>query len=445
MLRDPVDVPDTPSPPTSRRQFLKLLGGASAAGVLTAQELNAAVYESLARLNAGLGPQESPDGAYWEALKRHYLFQDGLIMMNNGTVGPMPEPVFNTLTDSFRVQCTSPCEVYNTFGAQREEVRNKLARFLGADPSEVVLTRNTTEGMNFVANGLELSPGDEVILSDMEHPAGLHPWRLKAERYGVVLKEAALGLPPASVDEFVGSFERALTPRTRVISISHTVFISGLIAPIKELTEMAHRHGVLVLADSAHGPGMLDLDLHEMGVDFLAASPYKWLGAPCGCGILYVRDDVQDQLWPTIASSGWDNRESAQHLETLGQRADPLLFALGEAVDFQTRVGKERIQRRIQSLALHLKEGLAEIPGVRLHTSMDPYLSAGLTAFSVEGVEPEAMVNYLRERYNLVIRTIGSEERGTRGVRVSTHIFVSTDDVDKVLEGVRLLGEGAAA
>lgn len=428
---------DLPPTPHSRRHFLKLLGGASAAGLVAVDELNATIYDSVARLNASLGAQESPDGAYWDALKRHYLFQDGLIMMNNGTVGPMPEPVFNTLTDSFRVQCTSPCDVYNTFGARREEVRAKVARFLGANPSEIVLTRNTTEGMNFVANGLELQPGDEILLSDMEHPAGIHPWRLKAERYGVVLKEAALGLPPASVDEFVGSFEAAITPRTKVISISHTVFISGLISPVKELCEMAHRHGVLVLADSAHGPGMLNLNLHDMGVDFLAASPYKWLGAPCGCGILYVRAGLEERLWPTIANSGWDTREGALRLGTIGQRADPLVFALGEAVDFQMTVGKARIERRIRSLATYLKEGLTQIPGVRLHTSMDPQLSGGLTAFSMEGVDPELLVNYLRERYNLVIRTIGNEARGTRGARVSTHIFVSQKDVDTVLEGVR--------
>jgi selenocysteine lyase/cysteine desulfurase len=404
---------------------------------MAVDQLNAAVYENVAHLNATLGSQESPDGAYWEALRKHFMFQDGLIMMNNGTVGPMPEPVFNTLTTSFQIQCTSPCEVYDYFGTMREEVRDKVARFLGAAPEEIVLTRNTTEGMNFVANGLELEPGDEILMSDMEHPGGIHPWRLKAERYGVTIKEVPLGLPPSSVDEVVDAFEEAITPRTRVISISHTVYISGLIAPVKELTEMAHRRGIVVLADSAHGPGMLDMDLHDMGVDFFAASPYKWLGAPCGCGILYVRRDVQDRLWPTIATSGWDSRDDARRFETLGQRADPLVFALGEAVDFQTRVGKRRIERRIRSLAAHLKTELEEIPGVRLHTSHAHYLSGGLTAFSMEGVDPGSLVNYLRERYNLVIRTIGSEEKGTRGVRVSTHVFVFHDHVDMVLEGVR--------
>ncbi len=423
----------------SRRNFLKLGLGTAALSLTSVDALNAAVYDRVAQLNRLLPDQESPDGAYWEALRKHYLFEDGLIMMNNGTVGPMPEPVFNTLTSAFQIQCTTPCEVYNTFGARREEVRNKVARFLGASPEEIVLTRHTTEGMNFVANGLELEPGDEILMSDMEHPAGIHPWALKAARYGVVVKEVPLGLPPASLDEIVGSFERAITPRTKLINISHTVFISGLITPIKELSEMAHRHGVLVLADSAHGPGMLDLNLNDMGVDFLAASPYKWLGAPCGAGILYVRRDVQDRLWPTIASSGWDSRDDATRFETLGQRADPLLFALGEAVDFQTKVGKARIQRRIQALSTHLKEELSEIPGVRLHTSMDPYLTAGLTAFSMEGTSPQAIMDYLRERYNLVVRTIGSEEKGTRGVRVSTHIFIFHEHVDMLLEGLKAI------
>jgi len=440
MMGDSLYSPADPGHGYSRRNFLKLGLGTAALSLASVDALNAAVYDRVSRLNQLLPDQESPDGAYWEALRKHYIFQDGLIMMNNGTVGPMPETVFNTLTSSFHIQCTTPCEVYNTFGTRREEVRGKVARFLGASPEEIVLTRNTTEGMNIVANGLEMGPGDEVLMSDMEHPAGIHPWRLKAARHGVVIKEVPLGLPPDSVDEIVGSFERAITPRTKVITISHTVFISGLIAPLKELSEMAHRHGVLVLADSAHGPGMLDLDLQDIGVDFLAASPYKWLGSPCGTGILYIRREAQDRLvWPTIANSGWDSRDDATRFETFGQRADPLVFALGEAVDFQTKVGKARIQRRIQSLSTHLKEELSEIPGVRLHTSLDPYITGGLTAFSVDGLDPQVIMDYLRERYNLVVRTIGSEEKGTRGVRVSTHIFVFHEHVETLLEGLRAL------
>ncbi len=423
----------------SRRDFVKYLFAGSAVSIYSLNELNAAVYQSITSLNQKYIQDESPDGVYWDAVSKHFLFQDGLIMMNNGTVGPMPEPVFNTLIKCFKLQVTNPFDCYNFIPRKKEEVRAKLAGFINASPDEVVMTRNTTEGMNFVANGLDLKEGDEVLLSSMEHPAGTHPWKLKEKRYGIKIKEVPLGLPPKSVDEIVNDFEKAITPRTKVISISHTVYISGLMSPLKELSKMAHEKGVLVVADSAHGIGMLDLNMEQLGVDFLASSPYKWLGAPTGIGLFYVRKEAQDKLWPTIASSGWDSRQSARKYETLGQRADALAVALGEAVDFQNAIGKERIERRIKALAGYLKKELKKIPGVKLHTSQDPYLSGGLTAFSVEGLEPEKIVNYLREKYNIVIRTIGNREAGTYGVRVSTHIYISFKHINMVLEGIKHL------
>ncbi len=423
----------------SRRDFVKYLLAGSALSLSTLNKLNASIYQSITSLNQKYIEDESPDGVYWEALSKHFLFKDGLIMMNNGTVGPMPKPVFNTLMKCFRTQVTNPFDVYNFIPRKKEEVRAKLAQFVNASPDEVVITRNTTEGMNFVANGLDMKEGDEVLLSTMEHPGGTHPWRLKAKRFGIKIKEVPIGLPPKNVNEIVSAFEKAITPRTRIISISHTVYISGLITPLKELSKMAHAKDVLVLADSAHGIGMLDLNMKELGIDFFATSPYKWLGAPTGVGLLYVKKEVQDKLWPTIASSGWSHYKNARRFETLSQRADALIIALGEALDFQDAIGKERIERRIKTLAGYLKRELKKIPGVKLHTSQDPCLSGGLTAFSVEGVEPEKIVNFMREKYNIVVRTIGNKKMGTYGVRVSTHIYVSLKHIDMFLEGVRHL------
>ncbi len=428
-----------PSNPLTRREFVKYFTAGPALSLAALSELNTSVYQSITSLNQKYIQDESPDGVYWDALRKHYLFEEGIIMMNNGTVGPMPKPVFNTLIRCFRVQCTNPFEVYNFIPRKTEEVRYKLADFIGASPDEVVITRNTTEGMNFVANGLDLEEGDEVILSTMEHPGGTHPWRLKEKRYGIKIKEVPIGLPPASVDEFVGGFEKAITSRTKVISISHTVYISGLISPLKELCKMAHEKGILVLADSAHGIGMLDLNMRDLGVDFFATSPYKWMGAPTGVGVLYVREDVQDRLWPTIASSGWDRYENSRKFETLSQRADALTIALGEAVDFQNSIGKQKVEKRIKALAGHLKKELKKIPGVKLHTSEDPYISGGLTAFSIEEVEPHDIVDYVRDKYNIVVRTIGSREKGTYGIRVSTPIYVTYKHVDMLLEGIRHL------
>jgi selenocysteine lyase/cysteine desulfurase len=423
----------------SRRDFVKYFLASSTFSVAALSKLNASVYQSITSLNSKYIEDESPDGVYWNAVRRHFLFQERVIMMNNGTVGPMPRPVFNTLMKAFKVQATNPCDVYAYIPRKIEEVRRKVAEFINADPEEVAITRNTTEGLNFVANGLDLKEGDEVILSTMEHPGGTHPWNLKEKRYGVKIVYVPIGLPPASVDEFVDGFEKAITPKTKVISISHTVYISGLISPIRELCKIAHEKGIFVLADSAHGIGMLDLNMKEMDVDFFATSPYKWLGAPTGVGVLFVKKEHMDKLWATLATSGWDNSESAKKFEAVGQRADALIVALGEALDFQNHIGKQRIERRIKALAGYLKRELKKIPGVKLHTSQDPYISGGLTAFSIEGIEPKNVVDYVREKYNIVIRTVGDEEKGTYGLRVSTHIYISQKHVDMLLEGIQHL------
>lgn len=426
-----------------RRNFMKCMVGGSVLSLAALSEANADIYRSIAELNQDYLQDQAPDGAYWDALSKHFLFEDNLIMMNNGTMGPLPAPVFNTLMKYYKYQATNPFECYNYYSSGKGAIRNNLAGFIGADPDEVAINRNTTEGMNLIASGLDLKKGDEVLLSSYEHAAGTHPWKMKEKRFGIKITEVPFGAPPKDVAEIVNAFEQAITKRTKVISISHTVYITGLISPLKELSELAHKHDIFIVVDSAHGVGMLDLNMKELGVDAFTSSPYKWLGAPMGCGVLYVRKEVQDQVWPSIASSGWD-RAGASKFETLGQRADPLFYALGEAMEFQKKIGKSRIARRISTLAAYLKRGLASIDKVRVHTNSDPYLSAGLTAFSIEGVERQAIVNYLLEKYNLVIRTIGSTSDNTAGVRVSTHIFVSFKDIDVLLEGVSRLARNGA-
>jgi len=424
-------------PGFTRRDFVKTMVAGTTISVAALDKLNASVYQSITSLNGKYIQDEAPDGRYWEAIRNKFMFQDGLIMMNNGTVGPMPKPVFNTLMKTFKMQATHPVDVYAYLPSQIEGVRRDVAAFINASPDEVAIVRNTTEGMNFVANGLDMEAGDEVLMSSMEHPGGTHPWKIKEKRYGIKVTEVPIGLPPQSVAEFVGRFEEAITPRTKIISVSHTVFISGLISPLKELCEMAHSRGILVGADGAHAVGMLNLNMKELGVDFYATSPYKWLGAPCGVGVFFVRKEAQDKLWPTICTSGWDTEGSARKFETLSQRADALILALGEAANFQIYIGKDRIEKRIKSLAGYLRQELRSISGAKLHTSEDPYLSGGLTAFSIEGVEPLDIVEYVRQKYNIVIRTVGSEEKGTYGVRVSTHMYINHREVDLLLEGIK--------
>jgi isopenicillin-N epimerase len=423
----------------SRREFGRFILAGSALSLAALDDLDAGVYQKITALNQKYLDDEAPDGPYWDAIRGLYDFEDGFIMMNNGTLGPMPKTVFNALMRSFRVQVSNPFDSYNHLPTYREAIRAKLAAFINASPDEVALTSNTTEGLNLVINGLDLKPGDEVLTSNLEHPGLLGPLTLKEKRAGIVVKKVDLPVAPKRVDEIVGAFAAAITPKTRLISLSHTVFITGLISPLKELSRLAHDKGLLIMADSAHGIGMLDLDMKALGIDFFASSPYKWLGTPTGIGLLYVRKEACDKVWPTIVSTGWESQSRAAKLDPSGQRADAMLFALDEALNFNNRIGRSRIERRIKALAARLKRGLAGVPGVEIHTPLDPYLSAGLTAFSTGEVEAARIVDYLREKNNLVVRTVGSREAGTYGIRVSTPIFVSTREVDMVIEGVRTL------
>jgi isopenicillin-N epimerase len=422
----------------SRRDFARYILAGSAVSLSALSELNAGIYQKVAALNQKYLDDEAPDGPFWEEIRKLFDFEDRFIMMNNGTLGPMPKPVFNTLMRYFRVQVANPYDSYNFLPTFREAVRTKLAAFVNASPDEIAITSNTTEGLNFVINGLDLEAGDEVLMSNLEHPGHIGPWKLKEKRAGIKISEVPLSPTARSVDEIVGGFAAAITPSTRVISVSHTVFITGLITPLKELSQLAHDKGLLILADSAHGIGMLDLDMKALGIDFFASSPYKWLGAPTGVGLLYVRKEALDKVYPTVVSSGWESQSRAAKLDPSGQRSDAMLFALDEALNFNNRIGKTRIERRIKVLAARLKQELAKVPGVKINTPVDPYLSAGLTAFSIGGQEPK-LVDYLREKYNLVVRTTGNPQAGTYGVRVSTPIYVSTKEVDMVVEGVRTL------
>jgi isopenicillin-N epimerase len=419
-----------------RRSFFKNMMMGVTAAALSANRLNAAVYEKLSALDQKALTQEAPDGAYWDYIAGQFMFEPGLIMMNNGTAGAMPRVVYNTLVEYFKIQAENPYKCYSTFDAYREEARALAAQFIGADPDEVTLLRNTTEGLNIVAYGLNLKPGDEVLMSNLEHPSGIYPWRLQEKRAGFKIKEAVIPIPPKNKDDILNAFNDAITPRTRVILISHAVYKTGLIPPLKEICRLAKEKNILVCADGAHCVGMLNLNMHDLGVDFYANSGYKWLGAPTGTGIFYVRKDVQKDLWPNIVEAEWENASSALKYSHIGRSSDPLYIALGEAIRFQNHIRKDRIERRIKTLGAYLREEASKIPGVKLFTPQDPYLSGGLTVFGLEGVKNDLLINYLLEKNNMVIAATFREKNA---VRICTHIWISYKQIDILLAGLREL------
>lgn len=415
----------------SRRMFLRAAAVGAvfpAAAGLEARHSSAAAIQEAG--DAGLSEAD-----YWSRIRREFLISDELAYMNSGTLGPTPKSVYYAVVDGYRELASDPGRENRRQEAAQEDLRGMLAGFVHCDSAEVALTRNTTEGMSFVANGLDLKAGDEVLCSFHEHPGGLEPWKIKAKRHGVVVKELEFPIPASDPADILNRFEDAITPRTRVISVSHITWTTGCVLPVKELAALARPRGILTLVDGAHALGMLALDMEETGADFYASSPYKWLGAPVGTGFLYLRRESQERLWPTVASMGWDNPESgARRYDRLSQRAGPLIAGAMTAIGFQNAIGRKRIEQRVRALAARLRERLDEMPEVRMYASAHPELCCGLTGFTLDGFDRQAVVDALWDRHRVWVR---ETDMGLNTVRVSTHHYNTEAQVDRLAEGLR--------
>lgn len=413
----------------SRRDFIKgLLGGAIA---LTS--LRRSLTKEIASLPDINGRKHPYDEKYWALVRTHFILDREVIYLNNGSLGPSPKSVLFAVHHRMRLLAQNPTYyMWSVLLPHLEEVRRKAASFLGVSADEIAFPRSTTEGMSIVAAGLPLKRGDEVLTTNQEHPGGLCCWQLKAKRDGILLKKFKVPTPPKSKEEILNRLEDQITKRTRVISVAHILFTTGLVLPVKEICDLAHQKGILVVLDGAHPVGMIDVNIPQIGCDFYATSPHKWLLAPKGTGILYVKKDLFKRLWPSIASSGWEDTKSARRYERYGTRNIPEALGVGDAIDFQNIIGKDRVERRGRELATYLKKRLLEIDGVKLLTPMDPEMSAAITAFSIRDIPYDKIMDRLRERYNIVSR--GIPDGGLNAVRLSTHIYNTYDQVDKAVE-----------
>lgn len=377
---------------------------------------------------------------YWAMVRAHFMLHPDVAYLNTGTHGVLPRSVYETVNRYLAADYT----IYRDLTGlpPLDPVWANAAEFVGAAPEEIALTRNTTEGMCFIANGLPLEAGDEVLTSNHEHAGGLTCWQVKAKRYGINIRYLQLPSPPRDPDELLNLINDNLTPRTKVISLSHIMCTTGLLIPAKEISTLARAKGIWSVFDGAHCPGMIDLSLGDMDCDFYAASPHKWLCAPKGSGLLYVKPDWWDLLWPTVMGD-WDWEEkgrTARKFEHFGSRELATLAGLNQAILFQNRIGKQRIENRVRALATYLKEQLQTIPGVTLWTSMQPELSAALASFQIEGIPHHQIATKLWEKDRMRVRQVGEWEHNL--VRISTHIYNTYEEVDRLLELLREIAAG---
>jgi selenocysteine lyase/cysteine desulfurase len=416
-----------------RRGFLSSFAGlAGTAGALSlAREWPALFGQEAPKLPDG-ALYSSDEEAYWGELRKQFLIPRDEVYLNNGTVGSSPMPVLRAIFDGYNEtekMAQSNPEDYPIWGyAAWNEFRDPVAAFVGANRDEFALLRNATEANSYIANGLDMKPGDEVLMTDQEHPGGEHPWNLKAKRYGIVVKKVTLPKPVPNAAAVLNLFNDAITPRTRVMFFSHIPTVTGVVLPAKELCTLARSKGILSAVDGAHVPGMMRLNLHELGCDMYSSSPHKWLQAPKGSGFLFVRDEVIDRLWNTIATEGWnDTKIRAERFQRIGSSNVPALWGLRAAVQLANEIGMERIEKRHRQTADYILKEMVK-RGAESWTSPDPALRCAIAAVNVPPIQIVELENWLWKEKKIRIRG-GAPSK----IRLSTPYYLLRKDVDRFL------------
>jgi selenocysteine lyase/cysteine desulfurase len=413
----------------------------------------AAVKEAFAATVKQIAPPTAAwqvDDGFWAKVRAQFLLEEGLGYLNNGTVGPTPGPVYRNLLEYWRLMAVNPNENSTPLQGRMEQIRVKAAALLGAYPDEIAIVRNATECNNLVAQGIDLKAGDEVLIGYLEHDSNRQPWLVKAKRHGVVIKEVPIQTPPKSPEEIVSAFEAAITPRTRAIATTHCDTVTGTYAPIQELAKLARSKGLFCFADGAQVVGMIPVNVHELGVDTYATTCHKWLCSPAGTGLLYVRREMQERIWPNIVTEYWWTLKDARKYEHVSRRPWPVVAALDDAIDFYNAVGPARVEQRVRALSSYLRKQAAEIPHVKLYTSNDPRLSGAMTSLGMDNVSPLQLREYLRQRFDIYTaeRAMGikypADPHGVEGIRISTHYYNTFEQVENLLQGLRELSSGKA-
>ncbi len=424
---------------SDRRSFLRqaaTLAGAFSTNSLFHQAHASEFGAAEARI-AGLSAMEAAqDEDYWAVIQRAYSVNPNLINLNNGGVSPAPIVVQQAVERYNQLSNEGPSYyMWRILDQGREPLREKLAALAGAQPGEIAINRNSTEALNTVIYGLDLKAGDEVIGTKQDYPNMIQAYRQRAMREGIVYKQLSFELPIEDDDAIVKAYEQAITPRTKLIHVTHMVNWVGQTMPVRKIADMAHAHGIEVLADGAHSFGLMDFMVPELGCDYFGTSLHKFLSAPIGTGMLWIKADKIEKIWPLTCN---DKPHSAdiRKFETLGTRSFPLEQGIGEALNFHSGIGPARKQARIGYLKNYWASRAQQMPKVKIHTSLNLKYSCAICGVSVEGMTPAQLENALFDGYK--IHTVGIVWENIKCVRVTPHVYTSIADLDKL---VRALGE----
>ncbi len=428
---------------STRRAFLGLVGGAPLVAAFRDDALDrvlAAGRGTHAADAAGVAADES----YWSEIQQAFTVNRSYLNLNNGGVCPSPRIVQEAMKRYLDLSNEAPVyTMWQMLEPQIESVRRALAREFGCDPEEMAITRNASEALEAVQLGLELRPGDEILTTTHDYPRMLTTWRQRERRDGVVLKTISFPVPPPSLDDLYERFERAVTPRTKVILVCHITNLTGQIFPVKRICRMARERGIEVIVDGAHAFAHFPFTLEDLDCDYYGTSLHKWLFAPHGTGFLYVRRSRIGKLWPLMAAEKKQDQD-IRKFEEIGTHPAANHNAIAEALVFHHGIGIERKAARLRYLRDRFMKRLAAYPRVRVHTSFDPAMSCGIGNVQVVGIDSVALAKQLFDTRRIIVVPIQHDE--FEGLRVTPCVYTTTDEVDRFAEAIeQVIAKGLPA
>ena len=430
---------------TNRRSFMKKVGLTAGAFSLTSFINNSfgnELKEAFKRVESMAPSELASDEDFWYWVQQSYTVSSSMINLNNGGVSPQPKVVQDAFV-KYNELCNEAPSFYmwRILDKGREPLRNKLADLAGCSPEEIAINRNSTEALNSVIFGLDLKAGDEVVLTKYDYPNMINAWKQREKRDGIKLVWLDFKLPIEDEKSIVSQFENAFTDKTKVAHITHMINWTGQLLPVKAIAAAANKKGIEVIVDGAHTFAHIDYKISDLGCDYFGTSLHKWLCAPFGTGMLYIKKDKIKNVWPLLGSDN-PQGEDIRKFETLGTRSFPTEQAIGNAINFHLAIGIKRKEARLRYLKNYWAEKAIKIPGVKLNTSLKPEFSCALANFSIEGMKPEDIDTQLYDKYR--IHTVGINWENVHGVRVTPNVYTTIKDLDLLVKAISEIASTAA-
>lgn len=425
----------------NRRDFIQKLGGGAGALAFSSflGPTLAASLEAAKNRMAGMSPEAcAKEEDFWGLIQQAYSVAPTPMNLNNGGVSPQPKVVQEAFEHYNRMSNQGPSYyMWKILDFGREPLREHLASMAGCSADEIAINRNASEALETIIFGLRLEKGDEVVLSKQDYPNMINAWKQREKRDGIVLKWLDFDLPMEDDSLIVGLYEKAYSAKTKVVHITHMISLTGQILPAKKIIDAARKRGILSVVDAAHSFAHINFKISDIDPDYLGVSLHKWLCAPFGTGMLYVKKSNIKSLWPLFAN-GDPEKDDIHKFESLGTRSFAAEHAIEQALNFHEYIGADRKQARLFYLKDYwMTRAQKEVPGIRFHTSFKREYSCGISTMSIEGMDTQEVAFFLfRGRYKIHTGIIKTDK--IWGLRISPNVYTLEKDLDKLVETLKL-------